>query len=298
VDHPLSPPPGTPPPGYFGSPTPEPAYEPPAAPAPAPAPRPERADSLLRRLFGPLIGALLVLAKFGKVALLALTKIKFLGTAGSMLVSIGAYALIWGWKFGAAAVALIFVHEMGHVIQLRREGIRATAPMFIPFMGAFVGMKELPKDAAAEARVGLAGPVLGTLGTLVPMGIWLATGEPFWQAITFFGFLINLFNLLPVLPLDGGRAMSALSPWIWMLGFLLFVGAAVVYPSPIIFLIVLFGGFETYRRWKQRKTPEARAYNRVSPRTRALVGLVYLGLVVALAVGVGVTHLERTFADV
>jgi Zn-dependent protease len=169
--------------------------------------------------------------------------------------------------------------------------------MFIPFLGAFVGMKQLPKDAAAEARVGLAGPVLGTLGTLVPLAVWLATGSDFWQAVTFFGFLINLFNLVPVLPLDGGRAMAALSPWIWMVGFLLFLGAAVIYPSPVIILIVLFGGFETYRRWKTRKSPEAQEYNKVAPRTRFLVAAVYVGLVIALSIGTGLSHLERTFAD-
>ena len=81
-----------------------------------------------------------------------------------MLVSIAAYALIWGWKFAVGFVLLLLVHEMGHVIQLRREGIKASAPMFIPFLGAVVAMKEMPKDAAAEARVGLAGPVLGSLG--------------------------------------------------------------------------------------------------------------------------------------
>ena len=154
------------------------------------------------------------------------------------------------------------------MIQLKREGVKASAPMFIPFLGAFVAMKELPKDAGAEARVGLAGPVLGTLGCLIPLALWLATGEPFWQAATFIGFFLNLFNLLPILPLDGGRAMAALSSWIWAIGFLLFIGVAVIYPNPIIFLIVLFGGLETWRRWKQRKTPEAQEYNRV-PRAPA-----------------------------
>ena len=282
-------------------------------PTPAPEPdQPERADqaprspsrpprdeqSPLRRFGGLLIAGILLIAKFGKGALLLVTKGKFLLTAGSMLVSIAAYALIWGWKFGAVFVALLFIHEIGHVIQLRREGVRASAPMFIPFLGAFVAMKELPKDAGAEARVGLAGPVLGTLGCLIPLGLWLATGEDFWQAATFIGFFLNLFNLLPVLPLDGGRAMAALSPWIWAVGFVLFIGVAVLYPNPIIFLIVLLGGMETWRRWKLRKTPEAQEYNKVSRATRIAVALVYLGLVVALGVGLELTHLERTLDDV
>jgi Zn-dependent protease len=284
-----------------GAPPPQlPEYLP--SPAPPGAPEPQRtADqerSLLRRIGASIVAGLLLLLKFGKGALLLAGKFKFFGTAASMLVSIGAYALIWGWKFGAVFVALLFIHEIGHVIQLRREGVKASAPMFIPFLGAFVAMKELPKDAGAEARVGLAGPVLGSIGCLVPLALWLATGEPFWQAATFIGFFLNLFNLLPILPLDGGRAMAALSSWIWAIGFLLFLGVLVLYPSPVLILIVLLGGMETWRRWKQRKSPEAQEYNRIPTRTRVAVAVVYLGLVVALGVGVDLTHLERTFSDV
>ena len=270
----------------------------PAPPAPAPSDNQRDERSLLRRIGAGLVAAFFLILKFGKGALLLLGKVKFLGTAASMLVSVAAYALIWGWKFGAVFVALLFIHEIGHVIQLKREGVKASAPMFIPFLGAFVAMKEMPKDAGAEARVGLAGPVLGTIGCLVPLALWLATGEPFWQAATFIGFFLNLFNLLPILPLDGGRAMAALSSWIWAVGFLLFIGVAVLYPNPIIFLIILFGGMETWRRWKQRKTPEAQEYNRVPTRTRVAVAVVYLGLVVALGVGMELTHLERTLSDV
>ena len=277
-----------------------PEYGPPEAEAytPAPAPSAPSDQSLLRRIGATVTAGFLLLLKFGKAALLLLGKVKFLGTASSMLVSVGAYALIWGWKFGAVFVALLLIHEMGHVIQLRREGVNAGAPMFIPFLGAFVAMKELPKDAGAEARVGLAGPVLGTIGCLIPLGLWLATGAPFWQAATFIGFFLNLFNLVPILPLDGGRAMAALSPWIWVLGFLMFVGVAVAFPSPIILLIILFGGMETWRRWKQRKSPEAREYHRVPAKTRVAIAAVYLGLVVALGIGIDVSHLSRTFSDV
>ena len=280
---------------------PAPPSEPPRQPdqpPQSPSRPPTGGQSPIRRFGGLLIAAVLLLAKFGKAALLLVTKGKFLVTAGSMLVSIAAYALIWGWKFGAVFVGLLFIHEIGHVIQLKREGVKASAPMFIPFLGAFVAMKELPKDAGAEARVGLAGPVLGTIGCLIPLALWLATGNDFWQAATFIGFFLNLFNLLPVLPLDGGRAMAALSPWIWGIGFVLFIGVAVLYPNPIIFLIVLLGGMETWRRWKQRKTPEAQEYNRVARGTRIAVAVVYLGLVVALGVGLELTHLERTLDDV
>ena len=172
-----------------------------------------------KKFLGPIAVAVIAFASKAKAILLLLPKIKVLSTSATMLVSIAAYSLIWGWSFALGFVLLLLVHEMGHVIQLRREGIEASAPMFIPFMGAVVAAKSMGDDAGAEARVGLAGPVLGTLGCLVPLGIWLATGEEFWQALAFVGFFLNLFNLLPVLPLDGGRAMAALSPWVWTVGF-------------------------------------------------------------------------------
>ena len=219
----------------------------PDAPSPAREDRPP-----WKRALGVLIAVGALLLKFGaklKGVLLLLPKLKIFTTSASMLVSIGAYALLWGWKFAVGFVVLLFVHELGHVFQLRREGIKATAPMFIPFLGAFVGMKELPRDAAAEARVGLAGPVLGSLGCLVPIALYQATGDEFFQALAFTGFFLNLFNLLPVLPLDGGRAMAALSPWMWLVGFAAVVAIVIVFPNPIILLIILLVAFENWRRW-------------------------------------------------
>src|ERR671915_185065 len=266
---------------------------------PGPVVDPPRAP--WRRVLGVLAAVGLLLVKFGakvKVVLLALPKLKLFTTSASMLVSIGAYALIWGWKFAVGFVLLLLVHELGHVIQLRREGIQASAPMFIPFLGALVAMKELPKDAAAEARVGLAGPVLGSLGALGPLRLYALTGDELFQALAFVGFLLNLFNLLPVLPLDGGRAMAALSPWMWFVGYGLLVAATVAFPNPIMLLILLFGGLETWRRWKARKSPEAQEFHRVRPAIRWAVAGVYLGLAAALAVGMDVTFVERDFGDV
>ena len=232
-----------------------------------------------------------------KGLLLLLPKAKIFTTSASALVSVAAYALIFTWKFAIGFVLLLFVHEMGHVLQLRREGIKATAPLFIPFLGAAVGMKELPKDAAAEARVGLAGPVLGLLGCLVPLGIWLATDSELFQALAYTGFLLNLFNLLPVLPLDGGRAAAALSPWMWVVGFAGLIVLMFVLINPILLIIVLLGGFETYRRFKARKTPERQRYNEVSKRDRVLIATVFLALVVLLAVGMEATYFERSLSD-
>jgi Zn-dependent protease len=270
-----------------------PEFLPPPSPPSAPSQRPDEPQSLLRRAGSAIVAALLVLAKFGKAALLLLGKGKFLATAGSMLVSIAAYALIWGWKFGAVFVALLFIHEIGHVIQLRREGIKASAPMFIPFLGAVISAKSMGKDAAAEARVGLAGPVLGTVASLVPLAIWLLTGSDFWRALAYIGFVLNLFNLLPVVPLDGGRAMAALSPAVWLVGLAGLIALTIFYPSPILLLILIFGGMESWRRWKVRATPEGRSYYAIPTRTRLLVGATYLGLATALSVGVAETFFSR-----
>jgi Zn-dependent protease len=261
---------------------------------------PQQPQSPLKRVGGALAAAALLVAKFAaklKALVVLLPKVKVLSTSATMLVSVAAYALIWGWSFAVGFVLLLFVHEMGHVIQLRREGVPASAPLFIPFLGAVVGMKKMPEDAAAEARVGLAGPVLGSIACLVPLGIYAAGGSELFRALAFTGFFLNLFNLLPVLPLDGGRAMAALSPWMWLVGFALLVAATIAFPNPIMLLILLFGGMEVWRRWRSRKTPEARSYYRVKPATRVAVAAVYIGLAVLLGFGMDATHLERTFAD-
>ncbi len=243
----------------------------------------------LVRVLAPL-GALLAKAK---ALLVLLPQLKLLATFGSMAVSIAAYGLLFGLPFAVGLVALLFLHEIGHVIQLRREGIKASAPLFIPFIGAIIAAKSMGKDAAAEARVGLAGPVLGTIATLVPLGIWLATGSDFWRALAYIGFFLNLFNLLPIVPLDGGRAMAALSPVVWLIGLVGLVGLTIFYPSPILFLILIFGAMESWRRWKARATLESRTYYAIPTRTRVVVGIVYVGLAAALSVGVAETYMSR-----
>jgi Zn-dependent protease len=260
---------------------------------------PEPPKPWWRRSLSWLVVAGAFLLKFGKAALLLIPKAKLLTTSGSMLVSLAAYSLIWGWKFAAGFVVLLFVHEMGHVIQLRREGIPASAPMFIPFLGAVVMAKSLGDDATAEARVGLAGPVLGTLGALALLPVAVATGNDFWYALVFTGLFLNLFNLLPVVPLDGGRAMAALSPWMWFVGLFAMALLAFVYPNPIIFLILLFAIIETYRRWKARKAggEEVATYYRVKPAHRLAILAVYLGLIIVCGVGMELTHIQRSIPN-
>jgi Zn-dependent protease len=256
---------------------------------------PERKPPRWRRFGGGLLAALIFAGAKLKAILLLLPKIKVLTTSGSMLVSVAAYSLIWGWKFAIGFVVLLFVHEMGHVIALRREGVQASAPLFIPFLGALVWAKSLGGNALAEARVGLAGPVLGTIGAAACLPIAWLTGADMWTALAFTGFLLNLFNLLPVTPLDGGRAMAALAPWMWFVGLGAVVALAFAFPNPIILIIALVGAFDVYGRWTRRRRggDEARAYYKVRGRDRALVGFVYLALIAVLVLGMDATHLER-----
>jgi Zn-dependent protease len=278
--------------------------EPERSPDPEPSPDPGGDPKPWYKRAGSGVAALAILiVKFAakiKVVLLLLPKLKILTTSGSMLVSVAAYSLLWGWKFAVGFVVLLFVHEMGHVIALRREGIKASAPVFIPFLGAAVWAKSLGGNALAEARVGLAGPILGSIGAAACIPIADATGSDFWRALAFTGFFLNLFNLLPVVPLDGGRAMAAMSPWMWGLGLFGVVVLAFTYPNPVILLIVLLAVMETWRRWRSLKSgdPTVRAYYKVPKVHRALVAAVYLGLIALLVIGMDATHVARTLSDV
>jgi Zn-dependent protease len=186
-----------------------------AEPAPAPPPGWEAAA----RRFGPVLGAVvLLLWKLKFVVAFVLTKAKFLllgltkaSTFLSMLAAAGVYWTLWGWKFAVGVVLSIYVHEMGHVAALRRYGIAASAPMFIPGFGAVVRLHQHPATAGEDARVGLAGPLWGLGASVAAAGIFVVTQAPIWAAIARFSAWINLFNLLPVWQLDGGRGFRALA---------------------------------------------------------------------------------------
>jgi Zn-dependent protease len=280
--------------------------EPPSAVIPPPVLEPattsdafgRRKRSWLREKLGAIGAALVALIAKLKAVLLFLPKVKILVTAASALVSVGAYSLLWGWQFAIGFVVLLFVHEMGHVIALRREGVKASAPMFVPFLGAVITARTLGDDALAEARVGLAGPILGTIGSAAVATVGLLTHSGLLEALGYIGFFLNLFNLLPVVPLDGGRAMAAMAPWMWFVGFGAMVLLDFVSPNPILLLITLVAGFELYRRWERRRSPTAAqtAYYAVSARNRMIVGAVYIGLVIVLAVGMHFTYLHRTIS--
>jgi Zn-dependent protease len=277
-------------PGHFERP-PQTEWRP-ADPEPVPHPSPPQRH-WLRRLLAPVIAAGLLLWKVIGPLLIAIKSIKFLSTGVTFLVSIAAYATIWGWRFAVGFTVLLFIHEMGHVLQLRREGVPFTAPLFIPFLGAFVGMKQLPKNAYVEAKVGLAGPVIGTLGAAACFALAVTIDSDLLRAVSYTGFFLNLINLIPVLPLDGGRAAAAFHPAFWFVGLFVVALLFFLHHNLILLLILLLGGYELYNRWSRRHDPESRAYHQTTWRQRLTIGAVYIGLIVVLVVGMDASYIHR-----
>jgi Zn-dependent protease len=173
--------------------------------------------------------------------------------------------------FGIGLILLLFVHEMGHVLEAKRQGLPVSVPVFIPFMGALITMKRMPSDAWREARLAIGGPLLGSAGALALYVVALAYDSQQLKALAFLGFLINLFNLLPVLPLDGGRISAALHPAMWFVGLLGLLALVLYEPNPILIVILLLAGSELWGRWRTRRTPQMRAYYRVRPHQRLLM---------------------------
>jgi Zn-dependent protease len=253
-----------------------------------------RWSELGRKLWAPIAALGLLIFKF-KAVVLAVFKLKVFATSASMLVSIAAYSWIWGWRFAVGFVFLLLIHELGHVLELRRQGIPASAPLFIPFLGAVVGMKQMPHNVWKEAQVALAGPIVGSLAAA---GVW-AAGEALDSdllvALAFTGFFLNLFNLLPLSPLDGGRAVAALHPALWAVGLVLLLGLTIMWPNPILILVLVIGAMEVWRRWRDRNEPQVATYYAIEPWQRAVVGVTYVGLAALLGLAMSATHIERTF---
>jgi Zn-dependent protease len=223
----------------------------------------------------------------GAALLFVLGKAKLLGflagalkfkTLATMLLSIGAYAVEWGWLFAAGFVLLIFVHEMGHAVAMRLEGIPAGAPVFIPFVGAFIAMKGRPRDAAVEARVAMAGPVAGSLAAWAILWAGSELGQPLLRALGHTAVLINLFNLVPVPPLDGGRIVTAFTRSYWVIGYAVGIVALLVTRSPILLLVLIVGLWSLRQRWRNPE-PE---YDALPPRQRQVIALAYAALIIAL----------------
>ena len=278
------------------SPPPPPIRPPPLPGDFGPPPSPSGWDKA-KKFLAPLgiVGVLLL--KFGaklKFIVIPLVKVfpVILKTGGTMILSIGAYAMMWGVWFAVGFVLLIFVHECGHLVAARRCGLKVGAPVFIPFMGAFIALKDAPRNAWIEAQVGIGGPLLGTLGAAACELIYLATGNPMFRALAYTGFFLNLFNLAPVGFLDGGRIVTALSPWLWIVGFAIMVGLTIMRPNFILILILIMSAPRLFSLFR-RKSDEERRYFEVTPGQRWAMGIMYFGLIALLVFGMQMSHIPR-----
>ena len=242
--------------------------------------------------FWATLGAgLAALSKF-KFLLVFLKLGKFSSTLISMFVMIWIYAAAFGWAFGVGFVALLFAHEMGHYIMARKLDIDVSAPLFIPFVGAVISMKQAPKDAVTEAKLALGGPVLGSIAALVCLLFYYASGQNIFLALTYTGFMLNLFNLIPMYPIDGGRIVSAISPKIWFIGIPIMIIVAYKFFNPILFIFIIFGIIQAI---KQYKDPNKQYYT-VEPSTRITFATLYFGLIALLGYGIYYIHSIHSIA--
>jgi len=198
-----------------------------------------------KKVKGPLgaIGAALAAAGKFLLPLLKLLKGgKFLLTGITMLASMWFYSIRFGWGFAAVIVLGILIHELGHVAASAFLGVPVSAPIFLPGFGALIVQKKWAQSAWGEALIGIGGPLGGTFAAFVMWGLYFATGSELFLAAAYFTFFLNLFNMIPIYPLDGGRIVGAISPYIWIVGLVGIVGLSITgfIRNPLIWLIVIF----------------------------------------------------------
>jgi Zn-dependent protease len=214
-------------------------------------------------------------AKLGKLAL----------TGGTMLLSLIVYAFVFGWRYAAGFVVLLLVHELGHYIAARHRGLEVGAPTFIPFIGAWIELKQMPHDAETEAFVGLGGPLLGSVGALACYVLARSFDAPWLLAVSYAGFFLNLFNLIPLSPFDGGRITAVLTPRVWLLGVPVLIGLFFWRPSPMLILMAILAAPQVWKAIRYRADSlEAQGYYAVSARTKWEYGFYYVVLAAFLAV--------------
>ena len=209
---------------------------------------------------------------------------KLFGTVGTMLLAVGVYAIVFGWRYAVGIVAMLFIHEMGHYIAARQRGLRVGLPMFIPFAFAWVKLEDTPHDAETDAYVALAGPMLGTVGAIGCYFLARNYDVSWLLAVAYTGFFINLINMIPLPPLDGGRITAVLSPRIWLLGVPIIGLLLWFHFSMILLLVAILAAPHVLSALHfDKNSPEAQQYYAVSPRVRWEYGLLYVGLIAFLA---------------
>ena len=226
-----------------------------------------------------LLSALLLTGKLSTVLL----------TGGTMLISLVTYAWVFGWTYAAGFIALLFAHEMGHYLAARQRGLEVGAPCFIPFVGAWINLKEQPLNAETEAYVGIAGPIVGTLAAFACFLWGTYAQSPTLIAIAYAGFMLNLFNLIPVSPLDGGRIMAAISPRVWYVGYPLLIALYFWQPSPMLIVIAVMAAPALFNYHRHRAAMDA-TYYALPSNTRIGYAMQYLILTTFLALAAHELH--------
>ncbi|HEX2646288.1 MAG TPA: site-2 protease family protein [Candidatus Dormibacteraeota bacterium] len=237
-----------------------------------------------RSAFGWLGSALLAIWAVIKYGGLFLVKLPAFATLATALVSVAAWALAFGsWWAGLAVVVMIFLHEMGHVLEIRRQGMAATAPIFIPFLGAAIFQRAHPTDALKQAQIGIAGPIAGTIAATVAWLLFGSTHNPILLFAAWFGFLINLFNMLPAWQLDGAWILAPVSPWFQVVGIAaIVVGVFFFHILSVLAVIIAVLSISTLAAgFRNAKNPY---YTSVPIGAKWALGASWLGLVLYLAV--------------
>ena len=244
------------------------------------SPAPQRSGTSALGWLGSAALAVWAVVKYG---LIFLVKIPAFATLASALVSVGAYSLIYGPWTAVALVVMIFVHELGHVVEIRRQGMAATAPIFIPFLGAAIFQRQHPTDAVKQAQIGIAGPIAGTLAATVAFLFYNSTHNPVFLLAALIGFALNLLNLLPVWQLDGAWVLAPVSPWVQVVGLgLVAVLVFFFHVVSVLLIIVALLGIQSARAaFRNAKNPY---YTSVPINARLALGGAWLGLVVYLGV--------------
>jgi Zn-dependent protease len=219
--------------------------------------------------------------------------LKLFTTAGSMLVSVVAYAFIFGWGYAVGFVLLIFCHEMGHFLAARQRGLNVGAPTFIPFVGAWIELKDLPHDVETEAYVGIAGPLLGSIAAFGCYLLAVTQGSNLLLALSYAGFMLNLFNLIPLSPFDGGRITAVISPKVWLIGVPVLLALFLWRPSPMLLLIAFLAAPQVMSVLRgEAESAMPAGYYEVPGTVRFRYGLWYLALAGLLALMSHEVHLR------
>ncbi|HSP17010.1 MAG TPA: site-2 protease family protein [Thermoanaerobaculia bacterium] len=249
--------------------------------------------TLSRAISGFLLLVGLALLKLKALAILLIEKFRLLlvnpfegfgamqfgVAAGSIVVTIAAYATKFRFGLVVGFVLVTLIHEIGHAVAIRAKGLRAGFMVFIPFIGGAVTLKDQPRSAYDDAQIGLAGPIAGTAASLISLQIFKWTGNPLYLLIALAGFILNMINLVPLGLLDGGRISAAVTKWMWVFGGAILTYKVFKQPNPLLILILVLAVFQVYASILREKEG---SFYEISGAQRAAIAVAYFSLVIFL----------------